>query len=58
MTVVDDGPQTVHTVTVVVQPSAIDDVAVAVGLTVVLQLVVTSLKPVGQISVYTATGMH
>lgn len=51
VTVVGVGPHTVQTVTLVVQPSRIDVVVGAAGLMVVLQVVVTAVRPVGQISV-------
>ena len=51
VTVVGVGAQTVQTVTLVVQPSWIDVVVGAAGLIVVLQVVVTAIKPVGQILV-------
>ncbi len=55
MTVVRVGPHTVQTVTLVVQPSGIDVVVGAAGFIVVVKVVVTAVKPVGQMSVYTAT---
>jgi len=55
VTVVRVGPHTVQTVTLVVQPSGTDVVVGAAGFIVVVQVVVTAVKPVGQISVYTAS---
>lgn len=51
MTVVGVGPHIVQMATLVVQPSGIELVVVTAGLIVVLQVVVTAVKPVGQISV-------